>query len=139
MEIYGGFMVMMCIVGILIVVVCLIILFVIFTIKAKQDHILEQIVKINKRLPAIEDLNILDLSKPKHTSPKIDKTLGSNNVARLTKQCPLCMEHIDAQASRCPHCGKDISILNGIATIARGLFLLGVAIIIFIISFRSCS
>ena len=54
MEIFGGFMVMMSIISLFLAVVWLIMPFVVFAIKGKQDRTLEVLEVIEKRLAAIE-------------------------------------------------------------------------------------
>jgi hypothetical protein len=54
MEIFGGFMVMMSIIGLFLAVVWLIMPFVVFAIKGKQDRSLEILEGIDKRLEALE-------------------------------------------------------------------------------------
>jgi hypothetical protein len=54
MEIFGGFMVMMSILGLFLAVVWLIMPFVVFAMKGKQDRSLEVLEAIDKRLAAIE-------------------------------------------------------------------------------------
>jgi hypothetical protein len=54
MEIVGGFMVMMSILGLFLAVVWLIMPFVVFTIKGKQDRTLDVLEAVEKRLVAIE-------------------------------------------------------------------------------------
>ena len=54
MEIVGGFMVMMSIISLFLVVVWLIMPFVVFAIKGKQDRTLEVLEAIEKRLAALE-------------------------------------------------------------------------------------
>jgi hypothetical protein len=54
MEIVGGFMVMMSILGLFLAVVWLIMPFVVFAIKGKQDRTLEVLEAIEKRLTALE-------------------------------------------------------------------------------------
>jgi hypothetical protein len=54
MEIVGGFMVMMSIIGLFLAVVWLIMPFVVFAIKGKQDRTLEVLESIEKRLAALE-------------------------------------------------------------------------------------
>jgi hypothetical protein len=60
MEIFGGFMVMMSILGLFLAVVWLIMPFVVFAIKGKQDRSLELLEIIEKRLATMED-NITSL------------------------------------------------------------------------------
>lgn len=54
MEIVGGFMVMMSIIGLFLAVVWLIMPFVVFAVKGKQDRTLEMLEGIDKRLAALE-------------------------------------------------------------------------------------
>jgi hypothetical protein len=54
MEIFGGFMVMMSIISLFLAVVWLIMPFVVFAIKGKQDRTLEVLEGIDKRLAALE-------------------------------------------------------------------------------------
>lgn len=54
MEIVGGFMVMMSIIGLFLAVVWLIMPFVVFAIKGKQDRTLEVLEAIEKRLAILE-------------------------------------------------------------------------------------
>ena len=54
MEIFGGFMVMMSIIGLFLAVIWLVMPFVVFAIKGKQDRILEVLEGIEKRLSSLE-------------------------------------------------------------------------------------
>jgi hypothetical protein len=54
MEIFGGFMVMVSILGFFLAIVWLIMPFVVFTIKGKLDRTLDVLAGIEKRLDAIE-------------------------------------------------------------------------------------
>jgi len=54
MEIFGGFMVMMSIIGLFLAVVWLIMPFVVFAIKGKQERSLEILEGIDKRLAVLE-------------------------------------------------------------------------------------
>ena len=54
MEIVGGFMVMMSIIGLFLAVIWLIMPFVVFAVKGKQDRTLEVLESIEKRLAALE-------------------------------------------------------------------------------------
>jgi hypothetical protein len=54
MEVFGGFMVMMSIISLFLAVVWLIMPFVVFAIKGKQDRSLELLEGIDKRLAALE-------------------------------------------------------------------------------------
>ena len=58
MEIFGGFMVMMSIISFFLAVVWLIMPFVVFAIKGKQDRTLEVLESIEKRLAAIENARV---------------------------------------------------------------------------------
>lgn len=55
MEMVGGFMVMMSIISLFLAVVWLIMPFVVFAIKGKQDRTLEVLESIEKRLATLED------------------------------------------------------------------------------------
>ena len=55
MEIFGGFMVMMSIIGLFLAVIWLVMPFVVFAIKGKQDRTLEVLEGIEKRLATLED------------------------------------------------------------------------------------
>ncbi|MGD0586456.1 MAG: hypothetical protein ABSA86_11900 [Oryzomonas sp.] len=54
MEIFGGFMVMMSIIGFFLAVIWLIMPFVVFAIKGKQDRIVEVMERIEKRLAEMD-------------------------------------------------------------------------------------
>lgn len=54
MEIFGGFMVMMSIIGLFLAVIWLIMPFVVLTIKGKQDRTLDVLENIEKRLASLE-------------------------------------------------------------------------------------
>jgi ABC-type Na+ efflux pump permease subunit len=54
MEIFGGFMVMMSIIGLFLAVVWLIMPFVVFSIKGRQERSLEILEGIDRRLAAVE-------------------------------------------------------------------------------------
>ncbi len=54
MEVFGGFMVMMSIISLFLAVVWLVMPFVVFAIKGKQDRMLEVLEAIEKRLAALE-------------------------------------------------------------------------------------
>lgn len=69
MEVFGGFMVMMSIISLFLAVVWLIMPFVVFTIKGKQDRTLEVLEAIEKRLAVIE--NALMSAKP--AAPQDDR------------------------------------------------------------------
>ena len=71
MEIVGGFMVMMSILGFFLAVIWLIMPFVVLAIKGKQDRSLEMLEAIDRRLTAIEaELNSLKrLAVPEPAAP----------------------------------------------------------------------
>ncbi|MSN24801.1 MAG: hypothetical protein GJV46_02925 [Geobacter sp.] len=54
MEIFGGFMVMMSIIGLFLAVIWIIMPFVVFAIKGKQDRTLEVLEGMEKRLASLE-------------------------------------------------------------------------------------
>jgi hypothetical protein len=56
MEIFGGFMVMMSIISLFLAVVWLIMPFVVFAIKGKQDRSLEILEGLDKRISEIEQI-----------------------------------------------------------------------------------
>jgi hypothetical protein len=58
MEVFGGFMVMMSIISLFLAVVWLIMPFVVFAIKGKQDRTLEVLEAIEKRLAVIESAHL---------------------------------------------------------------------------------
>lgn len=67
MEIFGGFMVMMSIIGLFLAVVWLIMPFVVFAIKGKQERSLEILEGIDKRLAALEQqINVLQPRQATH-------------------------------------------------------------------------
>jgi len=73
MEIFGGFMVMMSIIGLFLAVVWLIMPFVVFAIKGKQDRSLEILEGIDKRLSVLEQqLNVLQPRQAAHESTAAD-------------------------------------------------------------------
>jgi flagellar biogenesis protein FliO len=67
MEIFGGFMVMMSIIGMFLAVVWLIMPFVVFAIKGKQDRSLEILEGIDKRLAVVEQQ--LKVLQPQQATP----------------------------------------------------------------------
>jgi hypothetical protein len=70
MEIFGGFMVMMSIIGFFLAVVWLIMPFVVFAIKGKQDRTLEVLESIEKRLAAIENSRVTVTPVTKQDDPE---------------------------------------------------------------------
>jgi hypothetical protein len=76
MEIFGGFMVMMSIIGLFLSVVWLIMPFVVFAIKGKQDRSLELLEAMEKRLAAIDGQ--LTRLQPGNSSPVTPATSPAN-------------------------------------------------------------
>jgi len=73
MEIFGGFMVMMSIIGLFLAVVWLIMPFVVFAIKGRQDRSLEILEGIDKRLAVVEQqLTRLQPEQAKHETTAAD-------------------------------------------------------------------
>lgn len=73
MEIFGGFMVMMSIIGLFLAVVWLIMPFVVFAIKGRQDRSLEILEGIDKRLATVEQqLTRLQPRQTQHETPAAD-------------------------------------------------------------------
>jgi hypothetical protein len=73
MEIFGGFMVMMSIIGLFLAVVWLIMPFVVFAIKGKQDRSLEILEGIDKRLASVEhQLKLLQPLQATHETTAVD-------------------------------------------------------------------
>lgn len=68
MEIFGGFMVMMSILGFFLAIIWLIMPFVVFTIKGKLDRTLDVLDGIDKRLKAIES-RLANLGNERHAVP----------------------------------------------------------------------
>ena len=84
MEIFGGFMVMMSIIGLFLAVVWLIMPFVVFAIKGKQDRSLELLEIMEKRLIAIEG---------KLTQPLSDLTAHMAPAAPQSEDAPPPTDH----------------------------------------------
>ena len=88
MEIFGGFMVMMSIISLFLAVVWMIMPFVVFAIKGKQDRTLEILEAIDGRLSALEahlhpaepEKNKADLAGQGSTStePSVEASSGSS-------------------------------------------------------------
>ncbi len=70
MEVFGGFMVMMSIISLFLAVVWLIMPFVVFAIKGKQDRTLEVLEAIEKRLAAIENAQLPAKPVPMYADPE---------------------------------------------------------------------
>jgi len=93
MEIFGGFMVMMSIIGLFLAVVWLIMPFVVFAIKGKQDRSLELLENMEKRLAAIDEK--LTRLQPQHTpqttpaAPPTDEDLPASDHGSHPPVLPL--------------------------------------------------
>ena len=86
MEIFGGFMVMMSIIGLFLAVVWLIMPFVVFAIKGKQDRSLEILEVVEKRLALMEQqLKLLQPPQATHESASSDMV---EEAAPTTGQTP---------------------------------------------------
>ena len=82
MEIFGGFMVMMSIISLFLAVVWLIMPFVVFAIKGKQDRTLEVLEAIDKRLAVLEaqfpvNKPAVDITEPPPAESSADSTAAS--------------------------------------------------------------
>jgi len=86
MEIFGGFMVMMSIIGLFLAVVWLIMPFVVFAIKNKQDRSLEVLEGIDRRLAAMER-QLIEL-QPKQESHTTTSAAGSETAAPASGTAP---------------------------------------------------
>jgi len=94
MEIVGGFMVMMSIISLFLAVVWLIMPFVVFAIKGKQDRTLEVLEAIEKRLAVLEAA--LEPAEPEQAGPT-----GYNDGPAESSDAPSCehpVEHAVIQA-----------------------------------------
>ena len=94
MEIFGGFMVMMSIISLFLAVVWLIMPFVVFAIKGKQDRTLEVLEGIDKRLATLEarlnaGMTAAGSSQNGATEPPLSTTSNvldsGNNVVATTE------------------------------------------------------
>lgn len=86
MEIFGGFMVMMSILGLFLAVVWLIMPFVVFAMKGKQDRSLEVLEAIDKRLAAIEEQ--LRQRLPERAPVESSSTLTADAAEPVSDQVP---------------------------------------------------
>jgi hypothetical protein len=86
MEIFGGFMVMMSIIGLFLAVVWLIMPFVVFTIKGKLDRSLEILEGIDKRLAAVEQQ--LKVFNPQQATSEITAADMEETVAPASDETP---------------------------------------------------
>ncbi|MDD2899397.1 MAG: hypothetical protein PHI31_11865 [Desulfuromonadaceae bacterium] len=89
MEIFGGFMVMMSIMGFFLAVVWLIMPFVVFAVKGKQDRTLDVLEAIEKRLAVIE----AHMSPVISTQGHIDSP-DSADAGAGTSDMPLDVHHV---------------------------------------------
>jgi len=85
MEIFGGFMVMMSIIGFFLAVIWLIMPFVVFAVKGKQDRTLEVMERIEKRLAEM-DARLAALQQvcpaaPEHPAQDSDTTPADGDRA----------------------------------------------------------
>jgi hypothetical protein len=78
MEIFGGFMVMISIIGLFVAVVWLIMPFVVFAIKGKQDRSLELLETIEKRLATIDE-KLIQLQYNQTSQMTSAPSLADNN------------------------------------------------------------
>ncbi len=76
MEIFGGFMVMLSILGFFLAVLWFILPFVIFSIKGKVDRMLCLLEDMDKRLHALEHMIETKKPEPPETSGKTDPPLS---------------------------------------------------------------
>ena len=104
MEIFGGFMVMMSIIGLFLAVVWLIMPFVVFAIKGKQDRTLEILEAIEGRLVTLE----ARLNHAETESDKADLTGQSNSSAE------------SSSVSSSEHTIENAAILSGSAAEKHG-------------------
>ncbi|MBL0224096.1 MAG: hypothetical protein IPQ16_00515 [Geobacteraceae bacterium] len=86
MEIFGGFMVMMSILGLFLAVIWLIMPFVVFAIKGKQDRSLEVLEAIDKRLAVMEQQ--LTSIRPLQVSPVMTAADMTENATPAPDQTP---------------------------------------------------
>lgn len=81
MEVVGGFMVMMSIIGLFLAVVWLIMPFVVFAIKGKQDRTLDVLEAIEKRLASLEAaVKTLEPERDKAVQAGCKAASGTNPV-----------------------------------------------------------
>jgi hypothetical protein len=84
MEIFGGFMVMMSILGLFLAVVWLIMPFVVFAIKNKQDRSLEILEGIDKRLATLEQqLRVHQTQQETHAAAPTDEQTSQPTLLPL--------------------------------------------------------
>lgn len=87
MEIFGGFMVMMSILGLFLAVIWLVMPFVVFAIKGRQDRTLEVLETMEKRLAGIEaELARTRSAEPVHApatpeQPPVQNVAGQNHLS----------------------------------------------------------
>lgn len=88
MEIFGGFMVMMSIISLFLAVVWLIMPFVVFAIKGKQDRTLEVLEAIEKRLAVLET-RLQPVEPPRNKTGQGDCRDSSGESAEPLPEQPL--------------------------------------------------
>ena len=93
MEIFGGFMVMMSIISLFLAVVWLIMPFVVFAIKGKQDRTLEVLVGIDKRLAALEaqlssGSYSVKATRPEAPEPSLLQPANTHNTGSIEAAAP---------------------------------------------------
>jgi hypothetical protein len=76
MEVFGGFMVMMSILGFFLTVLWFILPFVIFSIKGKVDRMVSLLETMDKRLQALEHMIEMKKTEPRETSERSDVPLS---------------------------------------------------------------
>lgn len=77
MEIFGGFMVMVSILGLFLAVIWMIMPFVVLAMKGKQDRCLDVLESMDKRLAAIE--RQLEQPQPVNPAPEPAEKLSTDN------------------------------------------------------------
>lgn len=80
MEIFGGFMVMMSIIGLFLAVIWLIMPFVVFAIKGRQDRSMELLETIEQRLAIIDQKLTRLQSVPASQAPNDDQPTTDRNM-----------------------------------------------------------
>jgi hypothetical protein len=86
MEIFGGFMVMMSIIGLFLAVVWLIMPFVLFAMKGKQDRSFELLETIEKRLGTIDEQ--LSRLQSAHATPAPLASVADEGLPGHANQSP---------------------------------------------------
>ncbi len=89
MEIFGGFVVMMSFISLFLAVVWLIMPFVVFAIKGKQDRTLEILESIEKRLAALEDRMKPVEPEQNKTDPAGPRTAPAESTIESSHEHPI--------------------------------------------------